>query len=316
MSSRVTVLGLNGHVGRAAVSGFADAGWEVTGFGRSNRTTESQVRFVKGDALSLDDLRRAIAGADVVFNGLNLPYDRWDQGRMEAQVANVVKAVAGTGATLIFPGNIYNYAAGARTITPATPPNPETPRGAIRVRSELMIEQAARRGELKAIILRAGDFYGPDCVGDWFDQAILREAAKGRVAMLGRPGTGHAWAYLPDMARAAAALAAKRSEFGAFELFHFAGHFVTPEEFTAAICAAAGRPLKVGRFPWLALALVGLANPLIREVGKMRYLWENAMELRDSRLDALLGPGFGTPMSEAVAATVEARFFPKLRAAA
>jgi hypothetical protein len=56
------------------------------------------------------------------------------------------------------------------------------------------------------------------------------------------------------------------------------------------------------------LRLLGLFMPVIREVVKMRYLWENPMQLEDTRLDALLEPGFGTPFAEAVAATV-APFF-------
>ena len=70
----------------------------------------------------------------------------------------------------------------------------------------------------------------------------------------------------------------------------------------AAVKAAAPVPLKVSNFPWLVLHLMGIANPVIREVLKMRYLWENAMALEDARLDALLGPDFGTPFEEAVAA--------------
>ena len=314
--SKVTVLGLNGHVGRAAVAAFADAGWEVTGFGRTNRHPDQRVRFVKGDADNVVELKRAIAGADVVFNALNLPYDKWDQGRAEAQVARVVEAVSGSGATLVFPGNIYNYAASERVVTPASPQNPETARGAIRVRAEQIIQRAAQRGELKAIILRAGDFYGPDCEKDWFDQAILREAGKGRVASMGRSGVGHAWAYLPDVARAAVALAGMRAGFDAFELFHFAGHFATPEQMVAAIKAATPMPLKAGTFPWFVLTLMGLADPVIREVNKMRYLWENPMELSDTRLDALLGKEFGTPFADAVGATVRTRFFPAVRKAA
>jgi hypothetical protein len=42
----------------------------------------------------------------------------------------------------------------------------------------------------------------------------------------------------------------------------------------------------------------------MREVNKMRYLWQNPMRLRDDRLDALLGPDFTTPFEEAIAATV------------
>ena len=34
---KVTVLGSNGHLGNAAMTAFRDAGWTVTGLGRSNR---------------------------------------------------------------------------------------------------------------------------------------------------------------------------------------------------------------------------------------------------------------------------------------
>ena len=74
---------------------------------------------------------------------------------------------------------------------------PEAPRGASGCGWSRCCRRPARAG--KVIILRAGDFYGPDCTGEWFDQAILREAG-GQAAVLGRPGVGHSWAYLPDLA--------------------------------------------------------------------------------------------------------------------
>jgi nucleoside-diphosphate-sugar epimerase len=315
MKMKVTVLGQNGHVGLALVQAFADAGHEVTGFGRSNKHPDPRVKFVKGDAESVSDLRAAIEGADVVANALNLRYDLWDRGRLEAQVARVVEAMGMSGKTLMFPGNIYNYAAKDGAIGPDAPQEPATPRGAIRVRAEALIETAADRGHLRAIIIRAGDFFGPDCTGDWFEQAILREASKGRMAQMGRPGTGHAWAYLPDLARAFVRVAEARETLGAFERFHFGGYFVTSEEMTATVKAAAPIPLKSGTFPWLVLHLMGLANPVIREVTKMRYLWENAMALEDKRLDAMLGPNFLTPFDDAVAAAT-ARYFPAMKQAA
>ena len=312
---KVTVLGLKGHIGSAITEAFADAGHEVIGFGRNNRHTGPRVRFVKGDADRVEDIRAAIAGADVVVNCLNLRYDQWDKGRLEAQFARVIEAMGTSGKTLMFPGNIYNYAAAAGVITPDAPQNPATPRGAIRVAVERAIEAAARRGEVQAIIIRAGDFYGPDCTGDWFEQAILREAAKGKAARIGKPGTGHAWAYLPDLAKAFVRVAEVRDTMGAFERFHFAGHFVTPEAMIAAVQAAAPVPLKVSAFPWFALHLMGITNGVIREVLKMRYLWETPMALRDDRLAALLGSDFGTPFGDAVAATI-ARYFPAMKVAA
>ena len=54
--------------------------------------------------------------------------------------------------------------------------------------------------------------------------------------------------------------------------------------------------------------MIGRFSPVMREVGKMRYLWQNPMRLTDPRLDDLLGPDFGTPYQQAINATV-APFF-------
>ena len=307
---QVIVLGVNGHIGRVVAEAFVSAGWDVSGMARTNRYAIPGVRFVAGDSDSVESMRQAVGDIELVVNALNLPYAAWDKGRKEAQMARVLAALGTSGKTMLFPGNIYNFNQTNRLITPGLEQNPQTPRGAIRVRVEQMFREAALRGDIQAIILRAGDFYGPNSVADWFDQAILRDAGKGKVATMGIKGVGHAWAYLPDLARAFEALGAMRRTLGAFEDFHFAGHFVTPEEMAAAIVEAAPRPVTVSSFPLILLKLAGLFDPVMREISKMDYQWRHPQELRDDRLDALLGKGFATPFKEAVRATVAPFFGP------
>lgn len=304
-NKQVVILGINGHVGHPIAAAFLAAGWEVTGFGRSFKQPIPGVRFIKGDAENVAEMRAAIGNAEVVVNALNLPYDQWDKGRLEAQTDRVIAALGNTGKTLLYPGNVYNYAATDRVMTPEMAQHPETPRGAIRVRCEALFEAAAKRGDIQFIVIRAGDFFGPGTVGDWFDLAMLREAGKGKFAVPGAPGVRHSWAYLPDLARAFEKLAFHRSELGAVERFHFGGHFETPEALAAAIVKGSPVPLKQTAFPWLLLQLVGLVDGVMREVMKMRYLWANPMQLVDPRLDAILGEGFSTPFETAVAARVQ-----------
>jgi len=313
--STITVLGINGHIGHAVADAFVAAGWQVTGFGRSNKRPIPGVRFVQGDAESVEDMRRAIGDSEVVFNGLHLPYHQWTEGRMEALHTRIIEAMGTDGKTMLFPGTIYNYAATDRYVTPDLPQRPEKERGEIRKRSEELLQAAAARGDIQAIVLRAGDFYGPGTTGDWFDQGILREARKGKVALIGTPGIGHSWAYLPNLARAFEKLAWHRKALAPFENFHFAGNFVTPEQMGAAIAAAAPVPVKLGYFPRILFTLMGLTDPIMRDIARMGYLWNNAMELKDARLDTLLGPQFSTPFEEAIAQTVRP-FFGEVKKAA
>jgi nucleoside-diphosphate-sugar epimerase len=227
---------------------------------------------------------------------------------MEAQMARVVEALGKTGKTMLFPGNIYNFNATDHVLTPDTPQRPQTARGELRVRVESAFEAAAARGDIQLIIIRAGEFYGPGSSADWFDQVILREIRSGTVRTMGYRNVPHAWAYLPDLARAFESLAAVRSTLGAVERFHFAGHFVTPAEMGAAVAKAAPTKVRVKPFPIPLLRLAGLFDPTIREVAKMRYIWKHPMQLEDDRLPAILGRDFGTSFETAVASTVKPVF--------
>ena len=169
------------------------------------------MRFFEGNSDSVADMRAAIGDAEVVVNALNLPYDNWFNGRMEAQMGRVIEALGTTGKTMLFPGNIYNFAASDREVTPDTPQHPETPRGEIRVRVEEMFQAAAARGDIQVIILRAGDFYGPGAQMDWFDQVVLKEPPRGRCRPWGSRASVTAgpicpiWPRLRIAGRAAAA---------------------------------------------------------------------------------------------------------------
>lgn len=300
----VTILGSNGHLGHAATRAFAAAGWSVTALARANRKPVAGTTFVTGDASDVETVRRAVADAAVVTNGLHLRYDQWGKGRVEAQLQVVLDAMAGTGKTLIFPGTIYNYRASDRTIAPGLRQDGERPRGAIRIRLETMLAQAAQRNGFQVIILRAGDFYGGRMLDDWYGQAMLMHMARNRLYHLGPLALRHSWAYLPDLGRALVTLAENRQSLAGVENFHFAGHWVSHGQIMAAIEASLGRHLAIRPFPWWMLKAAGLVNPVMRELERMRYLWTNEMELVDPRLDRLLGPGATTPFETAVATSV------------
>ncbi len=297
----ITILGINGAIGRATAKAFLARGWRVIGFGRSNRFPIEGIEFVKGDAQSISDMSAATRQADVVFNGLNLPYHQWGNGAAEGLMARVIAACGRTGKTLLFPGNIYNYAPTDRVLTPQLRQNPPTERGRIRVAMEKQLADAAGRGDVRVIILRAGNFFGTETGGDFFDQLILRELAKGKVCLNPARGVKNAWAYLPDLGEAFAILAQRRADFAPFENFHFRGHFKTADETFAAIQAVVPRKLARTAYPWLMFRVLGVFMPIIGGLVEMRYIWDFELGLEDPRLDAILGEDFGTSYQEAIA---------------
>ena len=123
----------------------------------------------------------------------------------------------------------------------------------------------------------------------------------------GTRDVGHAWAYLPDLAEAIAQLVEREAELGAFELFHFEGHwFERGVEIAQATRRVAGVPnARIWGFPWFLVYLLAPFVETFREMIEMRYLWKVALKLDNRKLRAFLGQEPHTPLDEALRATLQ-----------
>ena len=150
--------------------------------------------------------------------------------------------------------------------------------------------------------------------GSWFDQVVVKSLAAGKLVYPGPLDVVHAWAYLPDFARAF--VAAASTEAAPFERFHFAGHALTGAEFLAATERAAAslglvpaRGWRHGSMPWAAVRVLGVVVPLWRELARMSYLWRVPHAL-DGRKLAARCPGLAaTPIDAALASSLRALGF-------
>jgi nucleoside-diphosphate-sugar epimerase len=209
------------------------------------------------------------------------------------------------GASFMLPGNVYNYGAGMPAVlTPSTPELPSTAKGRQRCQMEAELRERATQG-LASVVIRAGDFYGCGS-GSWLDQALVKDIARGKLVYPGPLDLAHAWAYLPDLARAFVAVAAQGAQPGCRRL-HFAGHTLTGHEMLAAIAAAASalglRPAAGFRhagMPWALIRVIGLVAPLMRELARMSYLWRIPHALDGSALARAVGPLQSTPVATAL----------------
>jgi nucleoside-diphosphate-sugar epimerase len=306
-SRSVLVLGAQGRLGSAAVAAFLQAGWQV----------HAQAR--RG-ALSLPlsnttGLTRAAAGASVVVYGVNPLYTRWDDELLPLarQGMNIAQSL---GALFVLPGNVYSYGESMPALLQEdTPERPSTPKGQLRQQLESELAERAARGDLRSLVLRAGDFYGHG-LGSWLDLFIVKNLAKGKLSYPGPLDVPHAWAYLPDFARALVAVAQAPAG-PAHERLHFPGHTATGAELLAAISSAAQalgwpKPKERGDSLW-AMRLIAPWVPMLREILTMRYLWQRPHALDGTRLRERLpqAPGMAhtldeTPLHEALKSSLRA----------
>src|SRR5262245_50810377 len=264
VARRALVRGGAGRLGSRAAEAFRAAGWSVTGLvgpGSAARAP-SRTRIVEVHALDYDAVAEAARGADVIVHALNPAYPDWS--RLALPLAySAINAAETSGATLLFPGNLYNYGSPMpATIDETTPMRPSSRKGHLRVAMEERMAEAADRG-MRAIILRAGDFFGGEH-GSWFDLVLAKEIGRARLTYPGPLDLVHAWAYLPDFAATLVRLAEIRATLPPFEVFAFPGHAVTGRELTTAIARAAGSTLQVKRMSWWLIDTLWLFVPLCR----------------------------------------------------
>ncbi len=290
MTQTILVLGALGGVGRAVAEAFRDDGFTVKGFVRPGREPllPADVTPVSADLFDTASAARAAGAADFVFNGLNAPYQSWATDALPLYEA-ALKLVRQTQALHLFPGNVYAFGAGMpRDLTPDTPFAPTSEKGRIRLALEQRLRAAAETGEVRTVLLRAGDFFGPGADKSWVNSVIGASLSKGRVMSPGDPGALHAFAYLPDLARAFVALARAHSAADApYQAFHFPGHAASIRDMAAAGQSLLGKPVSVWRIPGAVFTIMGWFSPVIRAAHEMHYLWTVPHRLVDPRLEAI-----------------------------
>lgn len=310
-ASTVLVLGARGRFGLAAVRAFAQAGWQVVAQvrpGAQGLPAIAGVWWLQADVLDAAALAAQAQGAQVVVHALNPPYSGkvWRQAvpaLMDAAIA-VTRALR---ATLVLPGNVYNFGESMPAVLHEdTVQAPSQVLGRVRMQIEHRLQQATADGTMRAVVLRAGNFFGSGS-GSWLDH-IAKDLTHGRVTWPGPQQVITPWAYLPDLAASLVQVAHHRHRLAPFDHLHFAGHSVTAQPWLDALGDEAvargwlppGRALRVRSLPWPLLRLAGLAVPTLAALASMRYLWTTPHQLDNSRLCALIGPEPHTPFAQAV----------------
>jgi nucleoside-diphosphate-sugar epimerase len=214
MTRTALVLGAHGRFGGHVATALESAGWEVRRFDR--RT---------------DRLPDAAMGADLIVNGWNPPYPDW-AATLPGLIDQVITAGRASGATILQACNVYVYGEGApEVLTPRTPHRATNPLGRLRIDMETRLSESG----VPVILLRAGDFIDTAASGNWFDRVIAKDATKGLFSYPGNAEIPHAWAYLPDLAAAAAVLADARESLPKVCEVLFPGHTLTGRELCDAL---------------------------------------------------------------------------------
>ncbi|MDE1994368.1 MAG: NAD(P)H-binding protein [Rhizobiaceae bacterium] len=305
------VLGATGGIGGAVARGLAARGWRIRALNRNAAEAASRepgFDWRQGDAMQAADVLSAAEGVDLIVHAVNPPgYRNWAQ-LVLPMLDSTIAAAKAVGAGIVLPGTVYNF--GPEVLPQPNEDSPQRPRtrkGAIRVEMERRLKAAAETGT-RVIILRAGDFFGPHVSNNWFSQGLITPGKPvTSVTYPGKPGIGHQWAYLPDVAETIVRLVESGDSLPTFAVYHMRGHWDGDgRQMIGAIERSVGHKVKAKAFPWWLLPFAAPFVPLMKELREMRYLWNVPLQMGNDRLVAVLGEEPHTPIDEAVKKTLAA----------
>ena len=305
------IVGATGGIGSEVATALLRRGWRVRALTRRPTEVAEQasgrlgIEWIRGDAMAAADVTAAAQGSHLIFHGANPPrYENW-AGLALPMLESSIAAAKASGARIVFPGTVYNFGPDAfPLLSERSPQRPLTRKGQIRVDMERRLEAAAAAG-VRTLIVRAGDYFGPRAGNSWFSQGLISSGRPVRsIAYPGPHTVGHTWAYLPDVAETIAQLLER--DLGAFEVFHFEGHwFERGVQIAEAVRRVVGNPrLPIRSFPWWALYAASPFVAMFREIIEMRYLWREPLRLDNAKLKGFLGSEPHTPIDQAIATTL------------
>ncbi len=256
-----------------------------------------------GDVHNAGTLEDIAAGMDVIFHGINFPYQHWHT-LMKPVTERIILAARQNGSAILFPGNIYAFGNIDEPIRENTLPNPITRKGRLRLEVENMLKEATIDGKCSVINLRLPDFWGPN-VTNGLIKPLFGNAAMGKTMIwMVRGDVAHQFAYTPDAARLFYLLAAE-TDLPPYFAMHYGGQVVPSiRSLAKELSAEAGSPEKLKIFSKTALKILGLFVPVVRELNENIYQFEHCIILDDSKIRSKYPEFEETRFHDALAETI------------
>ncbi|KAH0444877.1 epimerase [Paraburkholderia fungorum] len=306
---KVGLFGAAGAAGQIIAAALSAAGRDYRVVGRSRAPLEAafghdpHAEIVTWNPDEPASISAAAAGLQTVIYLVGVPYDRFAEHPplMEKTLAGVTAAGV---ERLILIGTVYPYGrARGNPISEDHPREPHTFKGKMRLEQEKLVLAAHGRasgsGRLSTLVLRLPDFYGPGIERSLIN-GVFEAAAQGkRAQMIGPVDVPHEFIYLPDIGPVVETLTRTADAYGRW--WHLAGTgTITQREVARQAYALAGREPKLMVAGKTMLRLLGLFNPLMRELVEMNYLMTESVVLDDTALVELIGPIKKTSYEEGI----------------
>jgi len=292
-----------GAIGSATAQLLAGRGERVRLLTRSGGGPQHPaIERVAADASDPDALTGLAEGVAVIYSCAGPPYTRWVSD-WPPLAAALLRAAEISGALLLTTGNLYGYGAVSSPITEASPLQPNSEKGRVRVRIWNAALEAHRAGRIRTAEVRGSDYLGAGAVTPMTLLVLPNVLAGKRAWAPADIEAPHSWTYTGDVARTLLAVAADAGSWGR------AWHVPTgpPKSFREVATRAAelaGVPApRLSAMPYPVLWLGGLFNPIARAARETQYQFRKPFVLDSTAATEAFGIS-PTPMDDALHETI------------
>ena len=268
-----TILGSTGVIGKELAKTLPQYTNKIRLVSRNPKKVNDGDELVSANLLNSEEVLNAVERSEVVYLTAGLQYDInvWRRD-WPVIMKNVIDACKKNKSKFVFFDNVYTYGKVDGWMTEESPIKPDSEKGKVREELTQMIMNEIEQGNLKAIIARSADFYGPNTPLSFVNIMVFENFKKGKKAQwFIDVNKKHSFTYTPDAAKGSAILGNTDSAYN--QVWHLPTNknVLTGKEFIKL--AAKAMNVKPGYMvvkKWMT-QMLGLFNKVIKESVEMLY---------------------------------------------
>ncbi len=278
-----TILGANGIIGEGLAKELrSNFSGSITLVGRDPKKVNSEDFLFKADLLNREEVLDALQNTDIAYLTVGLPYDSeiWLK-KWTVIMDNVIYACKTHGCKLVYFDNTYAYSQNTVKQTEHTPFDPDGDKGLAKKRTAELLLNAMSQNDIKAVICRAPEFYGPGKTKG-LTNSLIFENLKNRKTpkVLVKDTVLRTLIYTPDASRAMALIGNTEDAYGQTWHLPCDDDRMTYKEIMQEISDQLGRKVDYTVLNSFVIKFLALFNSNLNETKELlpRYAIDNIFE--------------------------------------
>jgi nucleoside-diphosphate-sugar epimerase len=293
-----TILGSGGGIGVPLARELKNYSERIRLVSRNPKKVNEDDELFAADVNDLKQVDKAIEGSDVVYLTIGFEYNLkvWKE-TWPPFMKEVIDSCVRHNSKLVFFDNVYMYdKQSINSMTESSAINPPSRKGKVRQELRELVISAIEKRNLKALIARSADFYGPENKNSALTIMVADRLVKNTKAqVLGNPDKIHTYTYTPDAARATALLGNTPDAYNQEWHVPTTKEKLTTRQWIELIAHEIGTEPKIQIVPALMVKLMGIIVPIMREFPEMLYQYEQDYYFDSSKFEKRFGISATTP---------------------